>query len=178
VARFLGLLLLGENQSLGKVLLDVLDVLDTHRDTDVVLINSGSLLLLQGKLLMGGGGWVNDQGPDISNVGKVRGELNAVNELDARGPSSLDAESEHTAKAVLEILLGVLVIRVRLKSRVGDIRNLRALGKPLGEGHSVGSVLESERKKKKKKEEEEGRRRGRRTNGSQSSTQGWKEEER
>lgn len=134
-------LFLGDFQGLGKVLLDVLDVLDSHGDTDEFGIDPRVLLLAVGQLLVGGGGGVDDQGPHISHVGEVGGQLDRVNKLGSGGPATLDAKSKDTSEAVLEVLLGVSVVGVVFKAGVGDPGNFGALLKPLGKGKGVGNVL-------------------------------------
>ena len=50
---------------------NILNVLNTHAQTDEVRGDTGSLLLGLGELLMGGGGRVNHQAFGIADIGQV-----------------------------------------------------------------------------------------------------------
>lgn len=142
---------------------DVVDVFRADGNTDQVLADAGSLLLLVAELLVGGGpgaaGWLaklpvfsglsstrgsvhllDGQGLGVADVGQVRDQLEAVNDLAAGGTAALDAEGQDAAEAALEVLLGGLVVGVALEAGIGDPADVVAVLEVLGEGESVLGV--------------------------------------
>lgn len=83
---------------------------------------------------------LNSQGLGVAYVGQVGDELEAVHNLAARGTAALDAEAEHAAKAVPQVLLGRLVRGVALQSGVRHPADVGALLEVLGERKGVLGV--------------------------------------
>lgn len=75
----------------------------------------------------------------ITDVGQVRDELEAVDNLTA-STAALDTEAENTAEASLEVLLGRLVVGMALESGVRDPANVGASLEVLCEGQGVLGV--------------------------------------
>jgi hypothetical protein len=97
--------------------------LNAHRDANLVGSDTGGDLLLLVELLMGRRAWLENKRVHRSNVGKLRVKLESVDDLRAELPVriTLDTESEDAAVAVLdEELESLLMVRVRLETRVGD----------------------------------------------------------
>lgn len=90
---------------------------------------------------------VNGQCLSIANVGQVRNELEAVDNLTA-STATLDTEAQDTAKALLEVSLGRLMVRMALEARVRDPADIGALLEVLSQsqgvlGVSLGAQTES-----------------------------------
>lgn len=138
-------------------------MLGTDGDADEVLGGAGADLLLIGELLVGGApgarrrelglnlldeilkgeikfDLLNSKSLGVTNVGKVGDELEAIDNLAAGVTATLNTEAEDTAEAALEVLLGVLVRRMALKTGVRDPRDVRVLLEPLGKSGGVLSV--------------------------------------
>jgi len=77
-----------------------------------------------------------------TDIGQVRSELEAVDNLGRRLRIALDAKGEDTAEGILatEQLLRECVRGMRGETEVGDPRNMFILFKPLREGESVVTV--------------------------------------
>src|SRR5690606_29686726 len=109
---------------LGERLIEVGDnvrrILDTDGEAHHIGARAGRRLLRFVELAMGGGARMNDQAPGVADVGEVREELDAVNQLLAGFITALDAEGENGAGAAGEIFLRELVVGIVLKSRVRD----------------------------------------------------------
>jgi hypothetical protein len=69
---------------------------------------------------------VDGQSLSITNVGKVRNKLEAINNF-ATSTTTLDPEAKNTAKAPLQVFLGRLVVRVALETRVRNPTDVWAL---------------------------------------------------
>ena len=93
-------------------------VLQADRETHHVGAGAGGLALLVGELAMGGGGGVDDQAADVADVGQVREQLDAGDELHARLVAALQAEGEDRAGALGADLLDEGMIRVLGQARV------------------------------------------------------------
>ena len=70
-------------ERLRKINLNIIQMLNSHRNPNHVCRDPTPLLLRLGELLVRGGGRVNDQGLGVPDVGEVRGEDAAVDEGDA-----------------------------------------------------------------------------------------------
>src|SRR5262245_65327697 len=84
---------------------------------------------------------MDDQAPYIADVGKVREQLHAGDELYARLIAALEAEGEDRAGALGANLPRQRMIGVRRQAGVVDPRDLRALGEVAGDGERVLAVL-------------------------------------
>lgn len=89
---------------------------------------------------MGGRPWVDSQGLGITDVGQVRDDLEAINDLATGRTAALDTEAQHTAESALQVLQCVLVRRMALKARIRDPRDMRVLLQPSGKSQSVLAV--------------------------------------
>lgn len=89
---------------------------------------------------MGGGSRLDDEGLGITDVGKVRSELAAVDKGVASLETALDAESEDGTEATLEVLLRELVAGVVRKTSVADPGDLGPRLEPLRELEGVLAV--------------------------------------
>ena len=76
----------------------------------------------------------------VTDVNKVRDELEALDNLTTRAASPLHTEAQHTARAPLEVPLRVLVVRVVLQPRVRHPADVLALLQPPGQGEGVLGV--------------------------------------
>jgi len=92
------------------------------------------------QLLVSGGRGVDHEGLGVTDIGKVRCELDRVDEFLAGVDAAFDAEREHTAVPVGEDLLGHLVVRMILETRIVDPRHLGLLLQPQGELEGVVNV--------------------------------------
>jgi hypothetical protein len=90
------------------------------------LSDTRATLLLIRELLVGSTPGVNGQCLGITDVGKVRNELEAVNDL-TTSATTLDAKAKDTTESSLQVSLSCLVIRMALETRVGDPADIRAL---------------------------------------------------
>ena len=73
----------------------------------------------------------------IPNIGQVRDQLEAVNDLRTGSSTTFDTKAQNTSESALEISLSQFVRRVALEARVGDPRNVRVLLQPLCKSQSV-----------------------------------------
>lgn len=93
---------------------------------------------------MSGAPGVNSQCLSIADVSKVRNELEAINDF-ATSTTTLDTKAKNTTKTPLQVLLSRLVVRVTLKTRVGDPADIRTLLEVLRQSQSVlGMSLSSQ----------------------------------
>lgn len=83
-------------------------------------------LLLVRELLMGSTPGVNGQCLSITDVGKVRNELEAVNDF-TTSAAALDAKAKDTTESSLQVSLSRLVVRMALETRVGNPADIGAL---------------------------------------------------
>jgi hypothetical protein len=82
---------------------------------------------------------VNGQCLSITNVGQVRNELEAIDNFTA-STAALNTEAQDTTKALLEIFLGRLMVRMALEARVRDPADIRALLEVLSQSQGVLGV--------------------------------------
>jgi hypothetical protein len=68
----------GGLDGLIEVRKDIADILNAHGEADQFRGDAGGGLLFSGKLLVGSGGGVNDQGFGVADVGQKREKLKAV----------------------------------------------------------------------------------------------------
>ena len=140
----------------GKVGLDVVDVLETHRDPDEVGAHPRRNLLGVGELLMGRARRVNHQCLRIAHIGQMGSQFDPVDELPTRHGAAANAEGEHATKSVPEILCGTLMRRVVFETRVGDPAHVRVFVQPPSKLEGVVRLpLHSQRKGFEPLEEEE-----------------------
>ena len=76
----------------------------------------------------------------VADVRELREELESVRHLDAGRLAALDAEDDHAALSVREILLGERVARVVREARIANPRHLRMRREVLGDGERVLAV--------------------------------------
>lgn len=114
-------------------------MLDTDRDTDKVLGDTRRELFFVRELLVGGGSGLDDEGLGVTDVGQVRGDLDAVDEGVAGFEAALDAKGEDGTESV-EVLFGELVAGVVGETGVADPSDFGALLEPLSELESVLAV--------------------------------------
>ncbi|KAH3668973.1 hypothetical protein OGAPHI_002728 [Ogataea philodendri] len=137
-----------QGERLFKVSNKVVDVLDTNTDSEKIRSDSRGLLLLIRKLFVSSGPWVDDQRLGVSNIGQVREQFEVVDKprtallelVVRRVVDWLHTKGEHSSESVDEIFLCVLVVFVRLQSRIRDPRNVWRLLKVLGQLQGVGCV--------------------------------------
>ena len=94
------------------------------------LRDTRATLLLVRELLVGSAPGVNGQCLSITDICKVRNELETVNDL-ATSATALDAEAKDTAESSLQVSLSCLVVRMALETRVGNPADIGALLKIL-----------------------------------------------
>lgn len=111
----------GALQSLHDIGLKVLGILNTARDADEVVVDTGDLTSLLWNTGVGHGGWnLNKRLYTSEGLGKSE-DLGVLAEALSSGSSTLDAEREHTAAhAVAVLLLGNGVLWVGLQAWVVD----------------------------------------------------------
>ena len=119
---------------------DVIDVLESDGEADEFGLESGLALILVGELGVGGGGGVDDEALGVADVGEEAEELDVVDESDTLGAAALDAEDDHAAGAVGEVLLGEGVGGVGGESGIADPGDLRMVAEILGDLEGVGAV--------------------------------------
>ena len=113
-------------------------------------------LLLVAELLVGGGGGVDDEGLGVADVREVAGEPHAVDELAPGVEAALDAERQHDAEAVAQVLLRERVRGVRREARVAHPRHRRVRLQPRRElGRVVVVPLHPQRQRLEPLEEQE-----------------------
>src|SRR5690349_286130 len=132
--------LLRRGERLVEVFLDVVDVLDAGRDAHLLGRDAGAPLLRLAELLVGRRRGVDDERLRVAHVREVRGELHRVDELLAGLEAALDAEGEHAAEAVPEVLARALVVRVLLEAGVVHPRHLRVALEPARQREGVVDV--------------------------------------
>lgn len=79
---------------------------------------------------------MDSQGLSITNVGKVRNKLKAVDDL-ATSTATFHAEAKDTTEASLQVSLSRFVVRVALKTRVRDPADIWAFLEVLRQGQGV-----------------------------------------
>src|SRR6185369_3381151 len=89
--------LLRRAQRLSEIVDDIRGRLDADREADQLLADPGLGELVGIHLLMGGRGGMNDQRLGIADIGEMADQLQALDELAARGPAALDAERDDGA---------------------------------------------------------------------------------
>ena len=77
---------------------DIINVLGTDRDADEVLRNTTANLFLIRELLVGRGPRVDSQRLGVSDIGQVRDQLEAIDDLASCLSIALDAKGEHAAE--------------------------------------------------------------------------------
>ena len=98
---------MGGAEGLVEVVADVGYVFDAHRDADVFGADAGRELFGFGELLVGSGGRVDDEGFGIAEVGEVAGELNVIDQSDARLFAAFDAKADDRAGSAGDVFFGV-----------------------------------------------------------------------
>ena len=91
----------------------------------------GSLFV--GELAMRRRSRVQDQAARVADIGQMREQPHALDQLDAGLVAALDAEGEHRARAFRQILLRELVIRAVLEAGVGNPGDLRVPAQKFGD---------------------------------------------
>jgi len=116
----------------------------TH--SDQIGGNTRRTLLFVCELLVRGRSWVDDQGFRITDVGKVRSQLQLIHHKAPGLRVSLHTKGKYTAEGVRsQELLGNLMRGVVWKAGIQNPGNLRMLFKPFGKSKSViASPLDSE----------------------------------
>ena len=85
-------------ERLIEVVADIVDIFDAHRHPDVFGTHARRQLLLFGQLLVGGRSRVNHQRFGVPQIGQMAGELQAVDQLDARRFAAPNAEADNGAR--------------------------------------------------------------------------------
>mmetsp|Transcript_8366 Transcript_8366/g.16900 ORF Transcript_8366/g.16900 Transcript_8366/m.16900 type:complete len:233 (-) Transcript_8366:637-1335(-) len=132
--------LLGLANRLLKVGDDVLDGLNSHGEPDHTSRDSGGGLLLWVELGVGGGRRVDSKGLAVSDVGDVGDEFEVVDEGLSRISATLHLEYDHGSSLPLNIFLLLLVLWVRLESRVTDVGDSIVCEEVLGDSKGVFAV--------------------------------------
>jgi hypothetical protein len=89
---------------------------------------------------------VNSQRLRISHIGKVRDQLEVVDNLRPSLLAALDTEAQNASEASGEVLLRELVALVRGKTRVRNPRDVLVLLQPLGQLERIlGMALAAQR---------------------------------
>lgn len=120
-----------------KIVNDIANVLQSQTDSDQIRRHTGLDLLLVRQLLVRGPPGVDDQGLRIADVGQVAAQLEVVDDGRHLLDGARNTEGQDTAEAVLEHLLGELVVRVRLETRVQHPVHERVLLEVPREGEGV-----------------------------------------
>ena len=76
----------------------------------------------------------------VADVRELREELEAVRHLDARRRAAFDAEDDHAALSIGQVLLGERVARIVRETRIAHPRHLRMGLQVLGDGERVRAV--------------------------------------
>ena len=128
-------------QSLREVFDDVVDVFDTHAETDQVRGDTGFDELFVGELTVRVACRVQHAAAGVGHVGHDADHLEAVHELDGLFTAALDAERKNAAReAALELLLGEFIVLVAFEAGVVDPSHLRVVLQELRTGESVFAV--------------------------------------
>jgi len=130
----------GSFQGLVEIPDNIVDGFQAHGHADHVRTDSGGDLFLIVELPVGGGGWVDDQGFGVADVGQVAHESGRVDKGFAGGDAALDAEGQYRAGAFGHIALHQAIVRIVLKPRVIDPANPRVRLEVLGHRQSVQAV--------------------------------------
>jgi len=120
-----------------QIPLDVFEIFETNAQADEIRTDASGDLLFFGQLAVSGGSGMNGERAGITNVGKVAEELQAFNELLARGCTALDTEPENRTCAFGQILLGAVVVWVALEPRIFDPADFRMFLKEFSNGLRV-----------------------------------------
>src|SRR4051812_20927617 len=91
-------------ERLVKIINNVGDVFDTHRQSHEAGADARLGQLLLGELGVGGGSGVDDQRLRVTDVGQVAGEVHRFDQLLAGGAAALDTEAEHRAGTGRQVL--------------------------------------------------------------------------
>ena len=128
-------------ESLREVRDNVVDVLDTHAETDQVRSDTGFDELFVGELTVSVASRMEHAATGVGHVSHNANHLEAIHELDGLFTTALDAEREHAAReTALELLLGEFVVLVAFEAGVVDPSHLRVVLEELGAGESVFAV--------------------------------------
>src|SRR5947209_20102495 len=138
-------------ECLVKIIDQVVNAFQAHRETDEIRRRARLLLLLRRQLGVCGAGRVDDEGLGIAHVGQVREEFDVPDQLYARFQSALDAEANNGPIAVQVVPSRCFVLWMTREARIahpidggvafqelGDA--LRILAVPL---HAQGQRLQS-----------------------------------
>ena len=83
---------------------------------------------------------MNGESLSVTNIGKVRNELEVVHNLATSLATSLDTKRKHTTESSRQVLLRKLVALVALKTRIADPSDVWVLLQPSCELERVLSV--------------------------------------
>jgi hypothetical protein len=108
----------GGSERLLEVADDVVNVFCANADADQVLRDTRSNPLLLRQLLVGCRPRVNGKSLRISNIGQVRDQLEAIDDLGPGSSTTFDTKTQNTAESALEISLSKFVRRMALETRV------------------------------------------------------------
>jgi hypothetical protein len=80
--------------------------------TDHVFGNTGSNEIVAGKLLMGGGSRMDNQGLGIGHVGQMCKQAQAVNEFPGSFNAAFDPKGKNRAGTFFKVLFGKILVGV------------------------------------------------------------------
>ena len=128
-------------ESLREVRDNVVDVLDTHAETDEVRCNACFDELFVGELTVSVASRVQHAAAGIGHVGHDANHLEAIHELDGLFTTALNAERKNAAReTALELLLGEFIVLIAFEASVVDPSHLRVVLEELGASESVFAV--------------------------------------
>ena len=128
-------------ESLREVRDNVVDVLDTHAETDEVRCNACFDELFVGELTVRVACRVQHAAAGVGHVGHDANHLEAIHELDGLFTTALNAERKNAAReTALELLLGEFIVLIAFEASVVDPSHLRVVLEELGAGESVFAV--------------------------------------
>src|SRR5882757_2187609 len=97
---------------------DVGGRLQADRESHDVGAGAGGDALLLGELAMRRRGRMDDQALGVADIGHVREEVDAVDDLDAGFVTALDAEGEDRTRALGQVLSGERIVLVRFQAGI------------------------------------------------------------
>ena len=98
----------------------VVGALQADREAHDVGAGAGGFALLVGELAVGRRGGVQDEAAGVADIGEVREELHAFDELDAGLIAALDAKGEDRTRTLWQVFAREVVVRAVREPGIGD----------------------------------------------------------
>src|SRR6516164_620402 len=131
------LLAVGDRKRFVEIADQIIGCFEADREAYHIGAGPGRQSLLVAQLTMRRRRRMQDQAAGVADIGEVREQVHALDQLDPGFVAAFDAESKDRTGTFWQVFSGELVERALLQPGIGDPGDARVVGKELGDTEGI-----------------------------------------